>query len=122
MTKLTEVAEGNFNFGFGTKLYLARDEEGEVRAHISKSATQRWDDGQFTLSERIPEGFKPAHAVTFTAKVIHQNKIHPQATVDLVFMPDGRVFTSGKNIHQIPTPVQLVGEVTYIIGASQFDK
>ena len=119
MTKVTDYAEGNFRFGFGTKLYLARNEEAQVRAHISTPATQRWDNGQYTLNERIAEGFKP---VTFTAKVIAQGKIQPQAAIDFILMPDGRVLVNASNVRQLPVPLQIVGEVTYIIGASQFDK
>ena len=120
--KVTEYAEGNFRFGFGSKLYLARSEEAQVRAHITTPATQRWDNGQYTLTERIAEGFKPAHPVTFTAKVISQGKIQPQAAIDFILMPDGRVLVNASNVRQLPTPLDIVGEVTYIIGASQFDK
>ena len=60
--------------------------------------------------------------VLITASFISQGKIQPQAAIDFVLMPDGRVLVNASNVRQLPTPLEIVGEVTYIIGASQFDK
>ena len=121
MTKVSTYAEGNFNFGYGGKLYLKRNEEGKCYAFLN-GIHNPYSNGSFALAETVADGFKPAHNTHLSAVALQNGKILPNVSVDFVFLTTGQVLANVKGMSSNMGKIELCGSTTYNVSPNDWNK